>query len=262
MAGEPIKLGSAAALRLIFQEGSTITISDSGIQECSIKALCPDGKNVFNYIPAAGTTYNTIFANDYLPADFKVDRSSDSSIQIEYTKGTSATVTISFKRPDPDKTGAASRKVSLDTSFKFIDTSLFDIGRELTESEIGVVNSPGIPEPVVTVRYNNPTMPNITGALYALDGTPQTAGFPHADNVVFRGNFAALQTIQQPAHVITVNYVIETTFYPSPTGWFLVGLKAEPIADKSFFDITETWKRYYNMSGFTIVSQSDGAIIA
>jgi hypothetical protein len=245
MAGTPIKLGSAAELRLIFQEGSSITISDSGIQECSIKALCPDGRNVFNYIPAAGTKYDTIFANDYLPADFKVDRSKDSSIQIEYSKGTTALITLSFKRPDPDKTGAASRKVSVDTAFRFLNTSILEFGEQLIDSQVGLVGSPGIPEPVVTVRYNTPTLPTIGGAVYALDGTPQTLGFPICNNIVFKAGFAQIVAMQNPAHLETVNYIIETTFAPSGLGWVLTGLKAEPVADKSFYDVTETWRRSY-----------------
>jgi len=255
--GSPIKLGSAAAPRLIFQEGSTITISDSGIQECSIKALCPDARNVFNYIPAAGTSYNTIFANDYLPADFKVDRSSNSSIQISYDKGTSASLTISFKRPDPDKTGAASRKISLDTAFRFLSTTMFDFGRELTGDSVGLVSSPGIAEPVVTVRYNSDTFPHIGGAVYALDGSPQAAGFPTVDDIVFRTSVAHLDVQQQPALITNIIYVIETTFSPSPIGWQQTGLKAEPVADKSFYDITETWRRFYMPQSVNIISQSN-----
>jgi len=256
MAGIPIKLGSAAELRLIFQEGSTITISDSGIQECSIKALCPDGRNVFNYIPAAGTAYDTIFANDYLPSDFKVDRSANSSIQIDYGKGTTATLTLSFKRPDPDKTGAASRKVSVDTAFRFLNTTLADFGRDLTDDTIGLVSSPGIPEPVVTVRYNLDVLPHIGGAVYALDGTAATAGFPTCDDIVFRSNVAHFDVVQQPAAINNVIYVIETTFAASAIGWALTGLKADPVADKAFYDVTETWRRCYVPKSIDIISQS------
>src|SRR4051812_7716194 len=177
MSGEPIKLGSAAGVLLIFQDGSTITTNATGIQECSIKAICPDGKNVFNYIPLAGATYDSVFGNDYLPNDFKVDYTGGGA-QISYDKGKTATVTLSFKRPDPVQTGDASRKISLDSCFTYYDLeSLLPVTDTPLQPANGDPNA-GFPEPVVTVTYNAPVLPNIGVSAFALPNTPPTLGFP------------------------------------------------------------------------------------
>jgi hypothetical protein len=252
MANEPVKLGSALQPRLIFQEGSSITISDSGIQECSIKAICPDGKNVFNYIPAAGATYDSVFANDYLPADFKVDRSTNSSVQIDYNKGTTATLTISFKRPDPTKTGeTASRKVSLDSSFVFKSLDQIAFGLDASLDGAKSMGAFGFPEPVATVKYNSSTLPNVGGALYALPGSAKTLGFPTATNITLNVkivNWTDFTTGTGDVLTLSILYM------PNPLGWQQSGISAEPVADQSFFDVTENWRTFYIFAGVSITS--------
>jgi len=252
MAGEPIKLGSALTPRLIFQDGSSITISDSGIQECSIKALCPDAANVFSYIPAAGATYNSVFGNAFLPADFKVDRTKDSSVQIEYNKGISATITISFKRPDPDKTGEdASRKISVDSAFVFKDLDSIAFGLDTSLDGAKSMGAFGFPEPVVTVKYNSPTLPNIGGALYALPGTAKTLGFPTVANIALTEKLVNWTDVpNQAGDVVT----LQILYTPNPLGWQQTGISAEPVADKSFFDVSETWRTFYIFAGCSVIS--------
>jgi hypothetical protein len=276
MSGEVIKLGSAALSQFIFQTGSTVTLSDSGIQECSIKAFWGDSTTVLDNIPAAGTTYDDIFGNNFLPADFKLDLSENGSAQIEFQGGQTATVTFSFKRPDPNKTGAASRKVSLDTSYRFITSDVFNFGQEVGDTaDTAATNAFGIPEPVVTVRYNSDTFPSVgaqptvesttsaggggRSALFpktinAPQSTSPTAGFPTCENIVVDIPYTFYQAIQQPASIDVTTQIFRITYGPNPKGWTMVGIKADPVSGESFWDVTETWHRHYIIISGVILS--------
>src|SRR6266436_3608484 len=156
MAGEVVRLGSALEPHLIFQDGSTITTSTSGIQECSIKALCPDAAHVFDFVPKAGDTYNTVFGNSYLPDDFKVDYTGGGA-QLDYLKGNAAQITLTFKRPDPTTAGENARAnatVAVDSviNYKSLLGGIAPVPLRDVSGE--AVTALGFPEPVVTVKYN------------------------------------------------------------------------------------------------------------
>lgn len=249
MAGEPIKLGSAAVSRYVFETGSTVTISGSGIQACSIKALWGDSTTVLNNIPPAGTPYNAVFGNSFLPSDFKLDLSDNGSAEIEYLQGKTARVTFSFKRPDPNAIGQ--RKVSVDSAYRFVPTlpiALF-LGTEAPQ-DMQSLGLPGIPEPVVTVTYNAPTIPALATSLYAAPGSAKAAGFPAANPIVIRNTWTG--TNQTTGNTITATYDI--IFVPATNGWQQTSLKAQPVSGETFFDVAETWRMFYIFGGVKTVA--------
>lgn len=251
----PIKLGSAAISSLIFEAGSRVTTSDSGIQSCSVKALCSDGANVFNNIPAAGVPFSSVFGNNYLPSTFLVDYT-ESGPEIEYLEGTIARVTFNFKRQDPTQTNA--RKIFVDSTINY-KTALSPINYTLATGEPSAESEIGFPEPIVTVKYNSSTRPGIGSGslsqLYALPGSSNATGFPPVPEIIvplvftlpagvtvsyFDGDTFVSSTLVAPT-VFTFNQI----FRPNPAGWQLTRLKSDPVAAASFYDVEETWRNFY-----------------
>jgi hypothetical protein len=268
-AGDPIKLGSAAATRLVFQKGSKITSSGSGVQSSSIIALCPDGANVFNYLPAAGDSYATVFGNSYLPATFKVDIALG-GYDIEYIEGKAARVTINFRRPDPAKSGRAAAKISVDSAINY--KSLLDDYQ--VPFQLAANQDPqtvlGFPEPVVTAKYNTVTPPLIAGgtigALYAQPSDPRAAGFPALNNISVPLSFFAQKgstvTYWNNTALVTDTAITVDTFYnfrmgfvPNVLGWKLQKLKWDPVSGQSFYDVQEDWRGQYFIGNPTFVNK-------
>jgi hypothetical protein len=271
MAGEPIKLGSAGGNRLVFERGSRITTTPSGIQSCSVSALCPDGQNVFNFVPAAGANFNNVFGNNYLPATFKVDYTGGGA-DIEYLEGKAARITINFKRPDPNQAqGRPGAKIGVDSAvnYKSVLSGAFYPTPVLGWPASGDPNHDvmGFPEPIVYVRYNNPTVPPIArgfNGLYATPDEPAAAGFPVMPEIrvrfeVFLPNGATIQYWDGSAYV---NYgpavgnkifVFRLIFSPNSLGWQLQKVKADPQADSSFYDCEEEWRMKYFFNGVQFV---------
>jgi hypothetical protein len=259
MAGEPIKLGSAAGNRLVFERGSRITTTDSGIQSCSVSALCPDGQNVFSYVPAAGANFNNVFGNSYLPATFKVDYTGGGA-DIEYLEGKAARITINFKRPDPNQTqGRAGAKIFVDSAINY--KSILDQWQQpgIQASDGTQPSLFGFPEPIVTVKYTNATPPAIAGGLsglYAQPGTSRTAGFPALNEINTPLDFSlpsgATMTYFDGTTFVSMGPLASDTlfhfrmvFQPNSMGWQLEKLKWDPQSDASFFDVEETWRGSY-----------------
>jgi hypothetical protein len=266
--GDPIKLGSAAGARLIFEKGSRITTSNSGIQSCSVSALCPDGANVFSFLPAAGANFNNVFGNSYLPATFKVDITGG-GYDIEYLEGKAARVTINFKRPDPNRAqGRSGAKISVDSAINY--KSILDQWQQpaISAADGTRPSEFGFPEPIVTVSYVNLTPPTIGGAntLYAPANTSRTAGFPTLNEIDVPIDF-----VVPDGSVVT--YFDGTTFksftasgpqalhfamvfLPNPLGWQLEKLKWDPQSDSSFYDVEETWRGAYFFNSVRLLGHS------
>jgi len=271
MAGEPIKLGSAAATRLVFERGSRITTTPSGIQACAVSALCPDGANVFNFIPAAGSNFNNVFGNSYLPATFKVDYVGGGA-DIEYLEGKAARVTINFKRPDPNRQqGRAGAKISVDSAvnYKSILSGSFYPTPVIGFPAGGDNNADlmGFPEPIVRVEYSNLTVPPISrgfNGLYATPDEPAAAGFPILTQIRCRFDvyLPVGSTIQYWNGTAFVSYgpaaanvifQFRLIFDPNSLGWQLQKVKADPQADSSFYDCAEEWRMKYFFTGVQFI---------
>jgi len=266
--GNPIKLGSAAGNRLVFERGSRITTSESGIQSCSVMALCPDGQNVFSYIPVAGANFNNVFGTSYLPATFKVDYTGGGA-DIEYLEGKAARITINFKRPDPNRVqGRSGAKISVDSALNY--KSVLDQWQQpaIKASDGTRPTIFGFPEPIVTVKYSSSSPPPIGGGssgLYAKPGMPSAAGFPLLAEIdvpidfnlpsgssvsYFDGtNFVSMGPLGSATLFHFVN-----VFQPNPLGWQLDKLKWDPQADSSFYDVEETWRGAYFYIGVRLQS--------
>jgi len=269
MPGNPIKLGSAAGSVLIFEKGSRITTSESGIQSCAVSALCPDGANVFSFLPPAGSTYNFVFGNNYLPSTFRVDITGG-GFDIEYLEGKAARVTINFKRPDPNRPqGRSGAKISVDSAINY--KSVLDNWQQPAIQASDGTRPPvfGFPEPIVTVKYANVTPPPIGGgvsALYAQPGTPRTAGFPNLAEIDANIDFTVPNgsavsyfdgtTFQNFVASGTQVCHFQLVFLPNPLGWKFDKLKWDPQSDSNFFDVEETWRGQYFFSGVRFLGHS------
>lgn len=269
MAGDPIKLGSAAGTRLVFERGSRITTSDSGIQSCAVSALCPDGQNVFNFVPPAGANFNNVFGNSYLPATFKVDYTGGGA-DIEYLEGKAARITINFKRPDPSRaTGRPGAKISVDSAINY--KSILDQQQQpaIQASDGTRPSIFGFPEPIVTVRYVATNPPPIAGGnvggLYAQPGTSRAAGFPDLSEIDTPIDFSlpsgSVVTYFNGTTFVSMGPLGSATlfhfimiFVPNPLGWQLQKLRWEPQTDSSFYDVEEDWRGAYFFAGVRLSS--------
>ena len=264
MPGDPIKLGSATSAQLVFETGSRVTTSDSGIQSCSVKALCSDGANVFNNLPAAGTSFNSVFGNSYLPGSFLVDYT-DSGPEIEYLEGKTARVTFNFKRQDPTQLNV--RKIFTDSTINY-KSILGPLNWTLATGEPATEGIFGFPEPTVTVKYNSNTRPGIGSGglsqLYAAPGSPNAQGFPDAPDISVPFSFpvaaGAVVSYFDGTTFVSVQVLAPTTFNfqfnfrANPKGWQLTKLKSDPVAAESFYDIEENWRNFYFFVGVQFVS--------
>lgn len=264
-AGDPIRLGSATGTTLIFEANSTVTTSDSGIQSCSVKALYPDGQNVFNAIPAAGTPFSSVFGNSYLPSNFLVDYT-EGGAGIEYLEGRVARVTITFKRQDPTQTNT--RKIFVDSTLNYnsplvqqtLTFLVYSGGSVSTASAGGTFSPMGFPDPIVTVKYSSSSRPSIGAGglsqLYALPGSQNAQGFPDTPTIsipvsipiqvgatVTYFDGTEFQTVGPFTHTSTMNSIIE--YRPNSLGWQLTRLKSDPQAAANFWDVEEEWRTTY-----------------
>lgn len=250
---------------MIFEAGSKITTSDSGIQSCEIKSLCSYGSLVFSVIPPAGATFSSVFGNSYLPSTFKVDYTGGGP-DIEYLEGTIARVTITFKRQDPAQVGV--RKIYVDSTlnYKSMLSPIFFTGYAASgEDQDGVF---GFPEPTVTVKYNSTSQPGIGGgtltSLYATPGSSNAAGFPAAPDMAVPWTFVVPRngvvswfdgtTIQNATVAVDTTFIFNLNFYANPRGWQLTKLKSDPVAASSFWDVEENWRNFYFFRSVTFVS--------
>jgi len=266
MALDPIRLGSAALSTLVFETGSQITTSDSGIQSCSVKALCGDGQNIFSNLPAAGTPFSSVFGNNYIPSNFLVDYT-DSGPQVEYLEGRIARVTFSFKRQDPTQVNV--RKIFVDSTLNYTSVLSPYFAYQIAasgETQGGVF---GFPEPVVTVKYNSTSQPGIgsggLSAIYALPGSTNASGFPAVPTIsvpyvrVFSAG-AVLTYFNGTNYVSAGPLGTQTTFtwnlnfVPNARGWQLIKLKSDPLAAASFWDVEEQWRNFYFFNSVTLLS--------
>jgi hypothetical protein len=234
--GDPIKLGSALQPRLIFKDGSTITTDATGIQSCSVIGQCADGANVFNYVPLAGATFDSVFGNSYMPATFKVDYTGGGA-QITYLKGGAAEIQLNFKRPDPTQTGAASRKISVDSVTKFVKINGVFFGVDVPQNtEFVPPITIAIPEPIVTVTYNSSTAPSLSSPSLALPSDTAAIGFPPVPP-----DFS----FPFPLSVFGVAGNTDIVVATAADHWQRTELKWEPVADSSAFAVTEYWRRQF-----------------
>ncbi len=264
----PIKLGSATS-GWTFESGSNVEESASGIQTVSVKALWPDGDTVLSNLPAAGASASMIDPSGFIPSSFLLDYT-DKGPAIDYLEGRIARATFPFKRQDPNRTGpTASRNVTVDSvlNYKSVLTPFFNYA--LAADGVTDQGVFGFPEPVCTVKYNSTTNPGIGGGslatLYALPGSAAASGFPDvpvifapfsvvaAVGAVFTYfNGTAYVTAGPIAVQTTINYALN--FVANARGWQLTKLKAEPVANRSFFDVEETWRNFYNFTGVTFIN--------
>jgi hypothetical protein len=269
MPGQPIKLGSAITSALVFDTGSRVTTSSSGIQTCAVQALCSNGADVYNQLPAAGATFGSVFGHFYLPATFLVDYT-DGGPEIEYLEGRVARVTILFKRPDPLASGeTASRKVFIDSvlNYKSILSPFFYSLTATGEQQDGIF---GFPEPVCTVRYNTTSPPSIgagnLSTLYALPGSQQASGFPPVPTInvpysVLIGVGGVISYFNGTAFVsagpmtVPTTFNFNFTFNANPKGWQLTRLKYDPVAGSSFYDVEQNWRNFYFFTGVTFINR-------
>lgn len=275
MALDPIRLGSAAGNSLIFESGSRVTTSDSGIQSCEIKALYPDGANVFNVIPVAGVTFSSVFGSSYLPSTFLVDYTGGGP-DIDYIEGKVARVTINFKRQDPTKLNV--RQIFVDSVINYESpmnentlTFIAFSGGGTATSGLSSFGPFGFPEPVVTVKYNTTTRPGIGSGglaqLYALPGSTNANGFPSAPSIfnntsipVQPGGSVTYYDVATSAFITVgpvttlTTFTFRTEYRPNALGWQLVRLKSDPVAAATFYDVQEEWRTYYFVVGTTLVS--------
>lgn len=269
---DPIRLGAAALSALVFETGSRVTTSDSGIQSCSVKATCADGANIFNLLPAAGVPFSAVFGNNYLPASFLVDYT-DSGPEIEYLEGKIARVTFNFKRQDPTQIGV--RKIFVDSVINYdsplsLQTLLF---YNYTAPVAGDTNSRftgfGFPEPVVTVKYNSNSRPAIGSSnlsqLYALPGSSNAQGFPPTTNMDIPVSIplpiGATVTYYDGTRMVqvgpltvrtTANFVLN--YRADVLGWKLMRVKSDPVAAANFYDVEEEWRTFYYQYSAQFVS--------
>lgn len=265
MAGQaPIQLGSATGTGWTFESGSNTTTDQYGIQTCAVKALFPQGDQVFSNMPAQGTTFSTVFGgNTYLPSSFLLDFF-DGAPTVEYLDARVARATFKFKRIDP--LFANRRTVSADSIINYQNNALSQT--VVWTDGIAQNNVFGFPDPTVSVKYSVTSMPGIgTGglsSLYALPGSSNAQGFPAVPTITipytFRVGAGAVisywdgTAFQSCTCNTTTTLVYNIIFVPNPRGWQLVKLKFDPIANQSFFAVEEQWRNFYTFFGVQFTS--------
>ncbi len=276
MAGTaPIQLGSAIGTGWTFESGSNSTTDQYGIQTCSVKALFPQGDQIFSNIPAQGVSFSTVFGgNTYLPSSFLLDFF-DGAPTIEYLDARVARANFKFKRIDPlfanRRTISVDSVLNYDSQFNQSSFSVLGLGGTASLSLTGPnPNTFGFPEPVVSVKYATATAPGIgsgdLSTLYALPGSSKTQGFPTAGDLIVPTAFTvpagslvqyfdgSNYVAQTPA--VDTLYNFQTRYKAHPKGWQLTELKYDPIANFNFYAVEETWRNYYFFFGVTFVNHT------
>ncbi len=260
----PIQLGSAVS-GWTFEAASSVGESASGIQTCTVSALWPIGSTVLSNLPTAGSSVSGI--TSYIPSDFLLDYS-ESGPAVDFIEGTVARVKFKFKRPDPNRSGAtASRKVHMDSiiNYKSIVTPLFNYQLAADgQPQDGIF---GFPEPVCTVTYNTSIAPGIgsggLASIYALPGSAAAQGFPDVTPIAVPISYTLAPgssiTYFNGSAYVSGTVLVQTTinfnvnFTGNFRGWQLTKLQSDPIANRSFFDVTEIWRNFYVFTGITFV---------
>ncbi len=259
----PIRLGSATS-GWTFESGSSVEESASGIQSCTVNALWPDGDTVLSNLPAAGASASTIDSSGYIPSSFLLDFT-EAGPNIDYLEGRIARAKFKFKRQDPARIGStASRQVFTDTILNYknsagLPTYAFGPDGQPVDSVFG------FPEPVCTVVYNSTAEPVTSDGIHALPGSARAAGFPPVPviavpitfvvgpgGVVSYFNGTTLVSIGPVA--VTTTFYFSENFIASPSGWQLIKLRVSPCCGRSFFDVEEQWRNFYQFQNVTLVN--------
>ncbi len=262
MAGtSPIKLGSASLSSWTFEAASSISTSPSGIQSCVVSALWPDGSTILSNLPAAGASVSAIESTGYIPSSFVLDLT-EKGPDIDYIEGRIARAKFTFKRQDPNRKGStASRQVFVDGVINY-KSLLQYISFQLAtgESQDGIQ---GFPEPICTVMYNSDTEPGIADGLYALPVSTRASGFPSVPDigvpasyilpagskVSYYNNTTNVSSFTNLTVSVQTIMNFSQNFKANPNGWQLQKIKITPVANRSFFDVEETWRISYVFSG-------------
>jgi hypothetical protein len=271
----PIRLGSANAGIFTFEVGTGISTDEYGIQTLGTKALFPNAPNLFSNLPSDGASFSSVFGYSVYSPEFYVDYF-DGTPGIEYLEGRVCRVNFKFKRIDP--LFANRRRISVDSvlnydsQFNQKSLSIVGLGGVVNVAPLDSARTDkfGFPEPVVSVKYSTTRSPGIgsgdLSTLYALPGSAKTAGFPDAADVFVPTTipapagstvayFNGSAVIVELVHVDTT-FVFSTRYKPHPKGWQLTELKFDPIANRNFFAVEETWRTYYFFFGVQFVSKT------
>lgn len=265
---DPIKLGSASGTVWTFESGSSVSTDEYGIQTCDVRALFPAGESVYSFIPAEGATFGSVFGNSYLPSTFLLDFL-DGAPGIEYQDAKVARVTFKFKRIDPLFSSTNRRIVTVDSVINYEHNALSQV--VVWTSGIAQNNVFGFPDPTATVTYSTATQPGIGSGglsnLYALPGSANASGFPAVPTISIPYTFslsagavisywdgAAFQSFT--VVVTPTAFVFNLNFISNPRGWQLVKLKYDPVANRNFFAVEETWRNFYSFQSVTYVSHT------
>ncbi len=258
----PIRLGSAVS-GWTFESGSSIQTSTSGIQSISVKALWPVASTILSNIPAYGASVSVIESTGFIPSSFVLDQV-ESGPGIEYLEGGIARATFTFKRQDPARVGLASRTVFVDTVVNYknsvgLPTHAFGPDGQPVDSVFG------FPEPVCTVKYNSTTQPVTNDGIHALPGSPRAIDFPPVPTigvpivfVVGPGGvvsyFNGTTFVSVGPVLVNTTFTFSENFIACPSGWQLIKLKVDPCCARSFFDVEEQWRNFYQFQGVSLIS--------
>ncbi len=258
----PIRLGSATS-GWTFESGSSVEESASGIQSCTINALWPDGDTVLSNLPSAGASASTIDSSGYIPSSFLLDYS-EAGPNIDYLEGRIARAKFKFKRQDPNRTGVtASRKVTVDTIIDYknsvgLPTYAFGPSGQPVDSIFG------FPEPVCTVTYNSTTEPLFSDGIHALPGSARAANFPPVPTISVPISFVvppgSVVSFFNGSTFVSIGPVVVATLFTfsqnyiaSPAGWQLIKLQVAPCCARSFFDVEEQWRNFYQFQNVSLI---------
>lgn len=270
----PIRLGSATVNGWIFASGSFTTTDEYGIQSATIKANTAAGDQALSLIPAEGSSFGSVFGNSYLPSTFLLDFF-DGTPEVAYQDARVATVSFKFKRIDPlfvnRRTISVDTVLNYDSQFNQQSFSVIGLGGTVALSLTGSnPNVFGFPEPVVSVKYSTTSPPGIgsgdLSTLYALPGSSKASGFPDPADVTVPTTFIAPAgslvtyfdgtTYQSIQPVTDSRFEFITRYRSHPRGWQLTNLRYNPIANRNFFAVEETWRNYYFFFGSQFVSHT------
>ncbi len=255
-----IRLGSAVG-GWTFESGSSVETSASGIQSITVKALWPIADTVLSNIPAYGSSVSVIEPTGFIPSSFVLDRIAK-GVGIEYLEGGIARVTFTFKRQDPSI--STYRTVFVDTIINYKNSA------GLPTTALGPDGQPvdsvfGFPEPVCTVKYSSTTQPVTSDGIHALPGSSRATDFPPVPTIGVPISFvvgpgAVVSYFDGTTFTSVGPVAVQTTFtfsenfVASPAGWQLIKLKVDPCCARSFFDVEEQWRNFYQFQNVSLVS--------
>jgi hypothetical protein len=255
-APSPIQLGSAVS-GWTFESGSSFKTSASGIQSVTIKALWPDGSTILDNLPGYGSSISGF--TSYIPSSFLLDRI-DTGASIDYVEGKVARASFTFKRQDPNV--STYRTVFVDTVVNYKSSAGLPTYQFGADGE-PVANIFGFPEPVCTVKYSSVAQPTVSDGIHALPGSSRAVDFPPVPTIGVPINFTL-----PPGSVVTyfdgtsftsvgpltsqTTFTFSQNYIPNPSGWRLTKLNVTPVCSRSFFDVEEEWRIFYQFQGATL----------